>query len=72
MIHGKKILEIKRDVGGLLIVKISNENGNVGWQVSKDLEKLLLKEMKNHLGGEFTKEFDPVIREAIETLRSCE
>lgn len=64
----KTILKIKEDVFGVLIATINDE---VGWEVSDELKNLLLKELGNQLGGQFSEEFDPLIHNAIDKIMSC-
>lgn len=63
----EKILKIVKDCEGKLTVHVNE----VAWLASVELEKLILKELNEHLGGEFSDEFDPMIHEAIETIESC-
>ena len=39
-----------------------------GWFLSEGLKAELVKELKSHLGGEFSEDFDPSIMEAIDIL----
>ena len=64
---GKTILKIEKDEEGLLVVSIDE----VDWEVSDKLKNLLLKDIKNHLGGEFSDEFDPKLHDAIKKIKSC-
>lgn len=61
------MLKIVKDSEGKLTVHVNE----VAWLASEELEKLILKELNEHLGGEFSDEFDPMIYEAIETIESC-
>jgi len=45
--------------------------GDVGWNISPELKELILKELSEHLDGEFSDEFTPSIIDAIETIKSC-
>ena len=61
------ILKIVKDSEGKLVVHVNE----VAWLASDELEKLILKDLNEHLGEEFSDEFDPMIHEAIETIESC-
>ena len=61
------ILKIVKDSEGKLAVHVNK----VGWTASEELEKLILKELNEHLGEEFSDEFDPMIYKAIEIIESC-
>jgi hypothetical protein len=61
------ILKIVKDSEGKLAVHVNK----VAWTASEEIEKLILKELNEHLGEEFSDEFDPMIHEAIETIGSC-
>ena len=63
----EKILKMVKDSEGKLTVYVNE----VTWTASEELEKLILKELNEHLGEEFSDEFDPMIHEAIETIESC-
>ena len=56
---------IRRDEQDELVL---NVDGVVGWQISEELKAGLTKELKAHLGGEFSNEFDPAIIEALHML----
>ena len=56
-----------RDLDYMLCMHI----GDVGWNISPELEELILKELSEHLDGEFSDEFAPSILGAIETIKSC-
>lgn len=64
----KTILEIKKDIEGLLVVNINNE---VAWEISDKFKNLLIEELQNHLGGDFSDELDPPIDDAINKIMSC-
>jgi len=55
--------------GGLASFFEYGDDLRVGWIVSKRLRKLLIKEMKQQLYGDY---LDPVIKETIETFCSCD
>lgn len=61
------ILKIVKDNEGKLAVHVNE----MTWTASEEIEKLILKELNEHLGGEFSDEFDPMIYEAIEIIESC-
>jgi hypothetical protein len=64
-----QILSIKRALEGWLEVAIDeDEEEAVAWKMSTDLLTALIKECKDHLGGEFSEEFDPTIIRAIKQL----
>lgn len=64
----KVIFSIESDVEGLLIVSIDDE---VAWEVSDEFKTQILENLENHLGGDYSDEFDPIILNAIKTIKSC-
>jgi hypothetical protein len=61
---------IERDVYDMLTMSVEDGSFDevVGWEVSNELKAQLEKELKDHLGGEFAKDFDPAIQAAIQML----
>lgn len=69
------MIKIEKDIEGVFLqLSIEPEGGlsdSVAWEVSPELEDLLLKELKAALGGEFADHFDPTIKKAIDMIESC-
>ena len=61
---------IERDVYDMLMMSVEAGpfDEMVGWEISNELKAQLEKELKDHLGGEFAIDFDPVIQTAIQML----
>ena len=62
------VLKIGRGVEDVLTLEIESElyDEGVAWELSEELIAELQKELKAHLGGEFSADFDPVIKQALD------
>lgn len=76
----KQILEIERDEVGICSLVIDREDeygfeglhpNVVSWKISDNLEKIILRELKNRLKQDISRAEYLIIKDAIKTIESC-